>query len=281
MKDRSAVANSAGSPISASSRWRRFVRSRTRTRGSSRRVQASCPRPTSTATTSAAPRCRRQSVKPPVDAPASRQRRPATGTANCSIAASSFSPPRETNRGRGPAHHDRLAAVDHPGRRSRRGAADRHVPGRDRLDGHPPTGDEPTPDELGVEPTPHRATRPISGTSSRPSPTSWSSSVLLGRLLRGLLGASGAFFGRSRGLLRLLLPAGGADEPGLEAGEVVLRRDAHRLHLTLDLAPHDVEHLVGPLPALVDEIVDEALHLVLGELTLGDQLLRPPAACGA
>ena len=44
-----------------------------------------------------APRCSRQSVKPPVDAPTSRQRRPRTSTANASSAAASFTPPRDTN----------------------------------------------------------------------------------------------------------------------------------------------------------------------------------------
>ena len=50
------------------------------TRGSWRSDHASCPRPTSTACTCAAPACSRQSVNPPVDAPASRTRRPRTST---------------------------------------------------------------------------------------------------------------------------------------------------------------------------------------------------------
>ena len=59
----------------------------------------SCPWPTSSAITRAAPRWRRTSVKPPVDAPTSRQSSPAGSTPNASSACASFSPPRETNRG--------------------------------------------------------------------------------------------------------------------------------------------------------------------------------------
>ena len=49
--------------------------------------------------TRAAPRCSRQSVKPPVEAPTSAQTRPPTSSSKAVNAASSFSPPRETNRG--------------------------------------------------------------------------------------------------------------------------------------------------------------------------------------
>ena len=47
------------------------VRSMHTTRGSWRNFQASCPYPTSTAQTRFAPRCSKQSVNPPVDAPTS------------------------------------------------------------------------------------------------------------------------------------------------------------------------------------------------------------------
>ena len=52
--------------------------------------------------TCSAPRWSRQSVKPPVEAPASRAVRPATSIPNASRAASSLSPPRLTKRGPGP-----------------------------------------------------------------------------------------------------------------------------------------------------------------------------------
>ena len=53
------------------------MRSSTVTRGSSRIFGCSCPWPTSSATTVAAPCWSRQSVKPPVDAPTSRHAAPA------------------------------------------------------------------------------------------------------------------------------------------------------------------------------------------------------------
>ena len=111
MNDRSATTTSTGPPIAAASRWRTLVRSRLSTRGSPRSRSWSWPCPTSTATTDAAPRWSTQSVKPPVEAPASSTRRPATSTAKVASAASSFSPPRLTNRGPGRARH-RLVGGD-------------------------------------------------------------------------------------------------------------------------------------------------------------------------
>ena len=96
MKERSATARSTSPPRSAAVRLRTLQRSRTVTRASVRNDHASWPRPTSTASTCAAPCWRRQSVKPPVDAPASSARTPSTRTANRASAAASFSPPRDT-----------------------------------------------------------------------------------------------------------------------------------------------------------------------------------------
>src|SRR5579875_996646 len=78
-----------------------LVRSRTRTRGSLRSDHANCPYPTSTAKTSAAPCSRSTLVNPPVDAPASTQRRAATArprAMNPASTGASFSPPREAYR---------------------------------------------------------------------------------------------------------------------------------------------------------------------------------------
>ena len=120
MNDRSATTRSTGSPTSARVRWRALRRSRTVTRGSLRSDQASWPVPTSTATTEAAPCCRRQSVNPPVEAPASSARRPATSTANRSSAATSFSPPRETKRAGGPSRWTGSSGdTSRPGRSAR------------------------------------------------------------------------------------------------------------------------------------------------------------------
>ena len=71
-----------------------LVRSIGTTRGSRRRRSSNWPRPTSTAHTSAAPRESRTSVNPPVEAPASRQRRPSTAMSHRVSAASSLNPPR-------------------------------------------------------------------------------------------------------------------------------------------------------------------------------------------
>ena len=76
--------------------------SSTVTRLSVRRRWSSCPCPTSTAYTCAAPPWRRQSVNPPVDAPASSTRLPSGLTANRVSAAANFSPPRLTNGAGGP-----------------------------------------------------------------------------------------------------------------------------------------------------------------------------------
>ena len=102
MNERSATTISGRYGRSSGRRSRTFVRSSTVTRSSVRNDQASCPYPTSTATTCAAPRRRRQSVNPPVEAPASRPCRAATSTSKRSNAASSFPPARDTNLRGGP-----------------------------------------------------------------------------------------------------------------------------------------------------------------------------------
>src|SRR5918992_14660 len=83
----------------SSVRCRAFTPSIRTTRGSFRSCSCSCARPTSSAITRSTPRWRRTSVKPPVEAPTSRARRPAGSTSSTSSAWSSFSPPRETKRG--------------------------------------------------------------------------------------------------------------------------------------------------------------------------------------
>lgn len=77
MNDRSDTTTSTGPSMSSRVRARTLVRSCTWTRGSSRQPPDRPGRTTSTATTPT-PRRSRMSVKPPVEAPASRQRRPAT-----------------------------------------------------------------------------------------------------------------------------------------------------------------------------------------------------------
>ena len=98
MNDASTTIASNGSPNASSPSLRKLVRSITVTRSSLRRRQSSCPYPTSTATTCAAPRCSKQSVNPPVEAPTSSARAPVTSMPKASSARSSFSPPRLTKR---------------------------------------------------------------------------------------------------------------------------------------------------------------------------------------
>ena len=216
-------------------------------------------------------------MNPPVDAPASSTRRPRTSIAHASSAASSFSPPRDTNRAGVAGDHDRLG-------RARPGATR-------RVAGAPPTVTSPASitstarARLGTNP------RRTSSASSRrrngprtPRAGRDRRRRLLRRLLGGLRRASStavflaAFFfarllrvlgrrlrRRLRGGLRLLR------ELRLELDEVVLGGDAHRLHLALDLLAHRVHQHVGAAAAPLDETVDEALDLVLGELAL----LRP------
>ena len=95
MNDTSSVATSyrVGAPTRARSpsvTCRMLALSTTVTRGSTRTRSATWPYPTSTPVTLAAPRCSRQSVKPPVDRPQSRAAAPATSTAKAERAASSL-----------------------------------------------------------------------------------------------------------------------------------------------------------------------------------------------
>src|SRR5437899_5836624 len=97
MNATSMTASVGCSPKIRGSSARALVFSMTTTRGSLRSLASSWPAPTSTAYTRAAPRWSRQSVKPPVEAPTSRQTRPATFIWKASSAWASFSPPRLTN----------------------------------------------------------------------------------------------------------------------------------------------------------------------------------------
>src|SRR2546422_952985 len=97
MNATSMTASVGCSPKIRGSSARALVFSMTTTRGSLRSLASSWPTPTSTAYTRAAPRWSRQSVKPPVEAPTSRQTRPATFIWKASSAWASFSPPRLTN----------------------------------------------------------------------------------------------------------------------------------------------------------------------------------------
>ena len=70
-----------------------------------------------------APRCSRTSVKPPVDAPTSRQTRPVGSISNASSAAASLWPPRETYGSRSTRSSGVVGSTRSPGLRSRRAAS--------------------------------------------------------------------------------------------------------------------------------------------------------------
>ena len=123
---------------------RTLVRSSTVTRGSSRSDHASCPRPTSTACTCAAPACSRQSVNPPVDAPASRARRPRTSTAKRVERGGQLLAAAGHEAGRVAGELDRLARAHQPGRGLARGSR-RRGPARPRSPPPPDGGSRATP----------------------------------------------------------------------------------------------------------------------------------------
>mmetsp|Transcript_20987 Transcript_20987/g.50094 ORF Transcript_20987/g.50094 Transcript_20987/m.50094 type:complete len:215 (-) Transcript_20987:199-843(-) len=99
MKERSRVTKSTSSGRSDARRCRRLHLSMAIRRGSWRSFSATCPRPTSMPYTRSTPFCSRQSVKPPVESPASRATLPQMSRPQWSSAASSLSPARHTYLG--------------------------------------------------------------------------------------------------------------------------------------------------------------------------------------
>src|ERR1017187_3110505 len=111
MNDRSAVTRPGAGATCSGRSPRTLTRSRPVTRGAVRSGQASCPYPTSTATTCAAPRRRSTSVNPPAEAPASRHRRLVTcRPVKAASAPSSLWPPREAYSGAAPPPRTVMAA---------------------------------------------------------------------------------------------------------------------------------------------------------------------------
>ena len=114
------------------------MRSSTVTRSSLRSRQISCPYPTSTATTSRAPARSSTSVKPPVDAPASRQRRPdnsqrlIAGTEHLQRARQLVGASRGVARVVAVGEFDDVVTGDRPGRLVGRLPADADASGSDR-----------------------------------------------------------------------------------------------------------------------------------------------------
>ena len=229
----------------------------------------------------AAPRWRRQSVKPPVEAPASRARRPRTSMREASRAASSFSPPRLTKRLAGP-DHNRFGRVHQPGRPGGDGAADQHQ-ARPRSVLRPGSCWPPA----AGGPVRSRGAGAGSGLARR--------LLRRGRLLPGPLAVAcrphflrprSSWPGLSwRAWRRLLAPAGlswpgdalrpsprsagatwpaPAGQPALQGRQIVLGGDAEQRQLGRDLLPDGGENLFRPLAAALDQFVQRPLGLLLG-----------------
>ena len=96
MNDTSMTARSIGSGSVAAVSSRAFVRSIETTRGRGGAIRRAGRGPRRERRRGVAPRCSRTSVKPPVEAPTSRQTRPAGSIPNASSAAASLCPPRLT-----------------------------------------------------------------------------------------------------------------------------------------------------------------------------------------
>ena len=141
--------------------WRTLQRSRLVTRGSARSRSWSWPWPTSSATTWAAPRCSRQSVNPPVDAPASSARTPVTSTLEHVegvielLGAAAHEPCGRAG------DHEGIAGGDLTRRLVGDRAVHEHAVVGDQGLGLGSAADELPPEEFGVEPTPgsHRRFR--------------------------------------------------------------------------------------------------------------------------
>ena len=156
MKLRSATTRSAGPPRSLrGARRGRSPRTARSTRGSCASSGTSWPCPTSRATTCSAPWCSSTWVKPPVEAPTSRQRRPCTASP-CGPNASSA----RQQLVRRPAHPVSRTAGDGEvlllghghGRLGRDPAVEQHEPGVDQLARLPARTRQTATHQLDVEP---------------------------------------------------------------------------------------------------------------------------------
>ena len=149
--------------------------------------------------------------EPAVDAPASRARVPSTSMANRSSAASSFSPPRLTNRAVGPSTTDRSA-----------GCTDaRRLVGRRTGHGDPSGGDR------SPGPAPGSA-QALGGRARRRAVGAWLPLLRARRLLRRRLPGRRLLGGRLSGRRFLRRCLRQLVDPAIEALDVVLGGDAER-----------------------------------------------------
>ena len=232
------------------------------------------------------PRRKRQSVKPPVDAPASRQRRPATSTAKRSSAASSFSPPRDTKRAANRCRARRRGRTRPPG-----GPLCRPVtrpPGPHACSTRSralfPGGGQTPPHQLGVEPAAHpRSESGAARLLGRPSCRS-SRRCLLAAVLVALVFLAGPSCGAllpgpsSSGLLGRaawprsswragVAPTAADAWPGSRPPswrQIVHVGEAELLSCCRTSPAHRVDERFGAVPAGLHQVLDP----VLGPVTL-------------
>ena len=211
-------------------------------------------------------------MKPPVEAPASRARRPSTATAKPSRAASSFSPPRPTKRGGSP-----RMSTGSPGATRRAGLVAMA----------PPTVTLPA--SIRAWACWRESTRPRR-TSSASSRRRAASYLAAGFLAAGFLAAGfagGRLPGRGlpgRRLLRRLLDGGDALGQGIDIGlcrgldldQLVpdlgadpLGQRLARLAGALDQVLHRGLGVLGPDLTGLDEILDDLFSLLPGHLGVG------------
>ena len=286
-------------------------RSRLVTRGSCRRRWWSWPWPTSTATTEAAPAWSRQSVKPPVEAPASRARRPVGSMSKRSRAARELLAAPADEAGRCAGQLDGLGGGHQPRRLVGHRAGHQHPPLLDEGDGLGPTLDQPPLDQGPVEAPPRRAGQPadpVPAAGCRLLGRGLLGRRLLGRGLRGrrllgrrllgrrllgrrLLGRrllGRRLLGRPAFLAGAFLAGGLLGRPAVAArpaSAVRPRSDGHLLGQVLEVGDaHAVElagHLVADLgdqglaalAAPLDQLLDLGLGVVALELAALDQLV--------
>ena len=224
---------------------------------------------------SAAPRWRRQSVNPPVEAPASRARRPATSTPNRVEGGVELLAAAAHEAGRAPSSSTGSPGVDQASRLGRRGAADGHPPGRDQL--------------LGLLAGVDQAPADQSASSRRRAVSYLAAGFLAAGFGRRLLGGGllgRRLLGRRLGLLldrgdplgqRVEVGLGGGLRPWPAGPSTSVRMRSLAPALLAGAVDQVLDGrlgLLGPDLAGLDEVVDDLLGLLPGHLGVGSPASR-------
>ena len=238
--------------------------------------------------TAAAPRCSRQSVNPPVEAPASSHLCPWTSIPSRSSAPSSLSPPRDTNRRGASVERDRSVGSDQSRYSLRSNSIDLDDAAFDRKLRFVARRNETPPNQFGVQPEVSRHPRSVpirangehsrgsrdvsrsSASSASPSRSSTSPTIVL--VLTFVIAsafpdaeAEADFFvvcllGRSSGglLWWLFHLASSRAIRRSNRSKISLRGDAERRDLILDLPANQFHHLVTILLAAFEELTRQS-----------------------